>query len=87
LRKISGLGAYANREIVARLVGGYNKKSKETRLIRGKLDISDGTASIHLVGQGNVRISTLIGCDVIAVIPENSPSVPDGTVLSAFLLD
>jgi molybdopterin molybdotransferase len=87
LRKISGLREYKNREILVSLNGGYDKKGKEPRLIRGKLDLSDGTVRMHLAGQGNVRISTLIGCDVIAIIPENTQSVPDGAALRGFLLD
>ena len=36
--------------------------------------------------QGNVVLSSAIGCDAMAIVPEGSGPVPAGTKLKGFLL-
>ena len=74
-------------EVSVTLAEDFNKKSKNTRLLRGRLDLSDGTAKMHVAqDQGNVVISSMIGCDVIAVIPSGSGALKAGTALKGFLI-
>ncbi|MDR1530701.1 MAG: molybdopterin molybdotransferase MoeA [Clostridiales bacterium] len=99
LRKLCGLKEYMNTEIQAALSEDYPKKSAGTRIIRGRLDLSDGTVRIKTErrlrterrpradDQGNTVLRSLIGCDVAAIIPKGSPSLPRGTVLKAFWLN
>ena len=87
LRKMSGLKDYENREIMLTLAEDFTKKSKATRVLKGRLDLSDGTARIRFPeGQGNVMISSTIGCDCAALIPAGSGPVKAGTVLKGFLI-
>ena len=63
LRKLAGRKDIP--EIVVTLADDFTKASRCTRLLRGRLDISDGTAKIRISGkQGNVVISSAIGCDI-----------------------
>ncbi len=69
------------------LAEGFGKKSKAARFLRGKLDLSDGTVKMHLTqDQGNVIISSMIGCDVFAIVPAGSGKLEAGTVLKGFLV-
>lgn len=87
IRKLCGLPGPYDREITVSLLGGFRKKSPTTRLLRGKLDLSDGTVRMQVpADQGNVVISSLIGCDVMAIIPAGSGPVAEGTVLKGILI-
>jgi molybdopterin molybdotransferase len=51
------------------------------------LDLSDGTARMRLpADQGNVVLSSVIGCDVMAVVPGGTGPLTAGTQLQGFLL-
>ena len=87
VRKLCGLAEYLPREITVTLSDGFSKKSPSTRLLRGRLDLSHGTVRMSLPkDQGNVVLSSTIGCDVMAVIPAGSGPVNAGTELKGFLL-
>ncbi len=87
LRKLTGLRDYENREITVTLANDFPKASPGNRLIRGKLDLSDGTVKMIVAqGQGNVVISSFIGCDVEAIIPAGSGPLSAGTQLTGFCL-
>ena len=87
LRKLCGLADFDIREFPIVLADRFGKPSPSTRLLRGYLDLSEGTAKLRLSqGQGNVMISGLIGCDAAAVVPAGSGPLPAGTVLQGFLL-
>lgn len=65
----------------------FKKKSKATRFLRGSLDLTNGCAKMHIPSeQGNVTISSMIGCNVFAIVPAGSGPVSAGTVLKGFLL-
>ena len=65
----------------------FKKKSPGTRLLRGRLDISDGTVKMMIPkDQGNVVLSSTIGCDVMAVVPGGSGPLAAGTTLKGFRL-
>ncbi len=87
LRRLRGLRQPGLREIPVVLAEDFPKKSPKTRLVRGTLDLTDGTARIHVTkGQGNGVLSSLIGCDLLAEIPAGSPRLPAGTKLSAWMI-
>ena len=87
LKKLAGYSEPIPREIEITLADSFGRKSKRTRLLRGKLDLSDGTVRMRLQPeQGNVVLSSAIGCDARAMVPEGSGPVPAGTKLKGFLL-
>lgn len=87
LRKLSGRSQVMPPSTKVTLADAFNKKSPNTRLITGRLDLSDGVVRMRVTAvQGNAILRTLIGCDVMAVIPAGSPPLPAGTVLEAWLL-
>ena len=87
LRKMAGRSACIPPEITVTLQNGFSKKSRGTRVLRGRLDLTGGTARMILPGdQGNVVLSSTIGCDVMAIVPAGSGALPEGTVLKGFVL-
>ena len=87
LKKLCGIKNPLPQELELTLMEGFGKKSGGTRLLRGKLDLSGGTVKMHISqDQGNVVISSLIGCDVIAVIPAGSGRLEPGTQLKGFVI-
>lgn len=85
IRKMRGMSDYMNKELTVVLAESFKKPSHQTRLIRGRLDLSDGEAKIHLSsGQGNAVLSGMIGCDVIAIVPQGSGALAAGTKLKGF---
>ena len=87
LRKLAGRNDPIPVEITVTLHNSFTKKSPGTRVLRGRLDLSDGTARMILPeDQGNVVLSSTIGCDVMAIVPAGSGPLPAGTVLKGFVL-
>jgi molybdopterin molybdotransferase len=87
LRKLAGHGTPELTELTVILADDFKKKSPKTRLIRGKLDLSQGSAVMHVDrGQGNGVLHSLIGCNLLAEIPAGSPKLPAGTQLNAYLI-
>lgn len=87
LRKLSGQAECIPQEISVKLVNGFRKKSPGTRFLRGILDLSDGTVRMRVPSrQGNVVLSSTIGCNVMAIIPAGSEAIPEGTELKGFLI-
>jgi len=63
----------------------FKKRSPSTRLLRGTIDLSDGTAVFRFAPrQGNAVLTSAVGCDAFAIIPAGSDPLPAGTKLSAF---
>lgn len=87
VRKLTGRADYMPAEIEMILSGDFAKSSRQTRLLRGKLEIVNGRATLRLPwNQGNVVISSLIGCDAMAIVPAGTGPVPAGTMLKGFVL-
>lgn len=87
LRKLRGLKEPRLTEIPVTLAEDFRKRSPKTRLIRGILDLTDGTAKMHVShAQGNGVLHSLIGCDLLAEIPGGSLAMPAGSRLSAYLI-
>lgn len=87
LRKLAGRRDCVPPSISVTLADPFPKKSPKTRLLRGTLELSDGTARMRLSpAQGNAVLSTMIGCNVMAEIPANSGPLPAGAQLRGWLL-
>lgn len=87
LRRMAGSNRPIPKEIMVTLKNGFGKKSRNVRILRGTLDLSDGTAQMILpADQGNVVLSSTIGCNVMAIVPAGSGALPEGTVLKGFML-
>lgn len=87
LKKRSGYADCMPQEITVRLTEGFRKKSPTTRFLRGTLDLSDGIVRMGVpASQGNVVLSSAIGCNVMAVIPAGSGPIPPDTELKGFLI-
>ncbi len=87
IRKLCGLRDYMPRQFPVILAEGFRKKSPMDRILRGRLDLSGGSAQMHISGsQGNVVLSSTIGCDIMAIVPAGSGPLSPGTSLTAFSL-
>ena len=87
LRKMAGCAQSVPQEITVTLKNGFGKKNWGTRVLRGRLDLSDGTAKMIVPeDQGNVVLSSTIGCNVMAIVPPKSGPLAAGTVLKGFML-
>ena len=85
LRKLAGRREPGLPMLTVKLKSGFGKKSPRTRLLRGRLSLTDGTVWMEpSEGQGNGVLHTMIGCDVLAVVPAGSGPLPAGTELSAY---
>lgn len=87
LRKLAGLNDPVPPQLTLRLANGFGKKSPKTRLLRGNVRFTETGAELEVPGeQGNVVLSSAIGCDGIAIVPAGSGKLEAGTVLKGFLL-
>ena len=87
LKKLSGRTDCIPSEITVKLVNGFKKKNPGTRVLRGMLDLADGTVRMRVPKeQGNVVLSSTIGCNVMAIVPPGSGPLPDGALLKGFLI-
>ncbi len=87
IRKLAGRKQPLPPEISVTLADDFGKASRCTRILRGILDLTDGTVRMRLPqNQGNVVISSTIECNVMAVVPAGSGALTAGTVLKGFLL-
>ena len=87
VKKLCGLRDTLPHVVELTLATPFEKKSGATRLLRGVLEIDGGRATLRLSGnQGNVVVSSLIGCSAIAEVPAGSGPLPAGTILKGFLL-
>ena len=72
-------------EIRVRLKDAFNKESDKTRILRGRLEIIDGMAYFaESTGQGSEKISSLIGCDLLAELPIGAKALPRETIVRAY---
>ncbi|MBR5472057.1 MAG: molybdopterin molybdotransferase MoeA [Oscillibacter sp.] len=87
LRKIAGYRDPVPQPIQVTLADRFGKKSPKLRFLRGTLVLRDGTVRMTLpADQGNVILSSTIGCNVMAIVPAGSGPVEAGTVLEGLLL-
>ena len=87
IRRLCGESQSIPPEVDMTLVDGFGKASRCTRLLRGFLDMSSGEGRFYPADrQGNVAISSMIGCNAMAIIPQGSGPVEAGTRVKGFLL-
>ena len=87
MRKICGRRDPLPTPIRAALAWDFKKKSPSTRFLRGRLDLSDRTVRfLSSADQGNIILSSTIGCNAFVLIPAGSGPVAAGTVLEGFLV-
>ncbi|NLG03576.1 MAG: molybdopterin molybdotransferase MoeA [Clostridia bacterium] len=87
LKKMSGRCEFLPKELLLTLQAEFPKKSPQTRLLRGMLELKDGTVKMLLQKeQGNMVMSSRIGCNVMAVVPAGSGPLEKGTVLKGFMI-
>lgn len=87
IRKFCGRREPLPKVFQAELAKGFRKKSPADRFLRGRLSLDDGTVKFFSsADQGNVVLSSTIGCDAFLLIPGGSGPVGDGTKLNGFLL-
>lgn len=87
LKKLTGRRHCIPTEISITLKHAFKKKSPATRLLRGTLDLSDGMATLVCPkDQGNVVLSSTIGCNAMAIVPAGSGPLESGTKLKGFTL-
>ncbi len=87
VRRMCGLTAAKLPEIPVTLAEPFPKKSPQTRLLRGRLELAHGKTAMSITSeQGNSILHTMIGCNLLAVVPAKSAPLPVGTELTAYLL-
>jgi molybdopterin molybdotransferase len=87
LKKLAGRCEYLPQEVQVTLANSFSKKSPTTRFLRGILKFENGVVCMKLPkDQGNVVLSSAIGCNIMAVVPKGSGPLDTGTVLKGFLL-
>ena len=87
IRRLCGRANPLPAEIEMTLATPFKKKSPATRFLRGRLDLTGGAVRLACPkDQGNVVLSSTIGCDAMAVIPAGSGPVEAGTKLKGFVI-
>ena len=87
VKALSGRPAEPPERIRAELLEPIEKESPYGRLVRGALVLRDGRAFfLPVTSQGNGAISSLVGCDLIADIPPETPALPAGAMITAYHL-
>lgn len=87
LKKLTGQSIYLPQDIQVTLSNEFSKKSPKTRFLRGTLGLKHGRVCMNFPkDQGNVVLSSTIGCNMMAVVPAGSGPLAAGTVLKGFLL-
>lgn len=87
IRKLCGHRECLPTEFPVKLLDPFKKKSHGTRLLRGKMEIVDGQIGIRIPKeQGNVVLSSTIGCNIMAIVPRGSGVLDVGTELKGFFI-
>ena len=87
VRSLCGRKDFLPAPIQAELARPFKKKSPSTRFLRGRLEMGDGRVQfIASADQGNVVLSSTIGCSAFLLIPAGSGPMEAGEKLSGFML-
>ena len=87
IRKLSGRREVLPEQFTARMEKPFGKSTKAQRVLRGHLTHRDGQVYFcHHEGDGNGILSSLLGCDALGVMPENSPPLEAGEMIEVFCL-
>ena len=86
IKKLCGRADCFPRTFEARLTKPAKKSPGQIRLLRGKIELSD--TQVYFTEndkRGNASVSSFIGGDAIAEIPENTPALPAGTTVRVYM--
>jgi molybdopterin molybdotransferase len=88
IKKLAGRTDCLPKSVEVYLKEPFNKPSKRTRLLRGRLEIIGGTAYFAERGeQGGGSISSFLECDMLGELPAGSPPLPSGTKIKAYIVE
>ena len=88
LRALGGREKKPLRRTKARLAAPIEKDSPYGRLVRGRMELHDGEVFFRSVDhQGNGALTSLLGCNMIADIPPDTPPLSAGTVIETYILE
>ncbi len=88
IKKMAGRRDYLHQMIDITLKKEFKKPSPRRRFLRGRLVLEEGLTLIETTGdQGNGVLRSMVGCNVLAEIPEGSGAVKAGEELKAYLID
>ena len=87
LKKLSGRCDVLPQVLEMTLLDAFPKKSAEPRVLRGTVMLRGGRVELALApSQGNVALSSTIGCDALAIVPAGSGALKPGDVLKGYML-
>lgn len=87
LKRLSGRSDVLPAEFCVMLKDGFNKSSPKARFLRGRLETDGSSLFIRCPReQGNGALSSMIGCNAMALIPAGSGPLGAGCVLKGFLI-
>lgn len=87
LRKLCGQTDTTPEMLTLPLLQALPKTSSSTRLLRGRLEFTEGTAYFaENKGRGNGNMASFDGCELIGFIPPTDAPLPAGTVIEALRL-
>ena len=88
LRKLMGIGEFGHELIKMKLKNDCFKKSSGVRFLRGTVKIEKGQAVFNAPGeQGNVVISSSIGCNAYGIISVKEGRIDAGSMIDGFLVN
>lgn len=71
----------------ARLITPIHKSSPNGRLVRGRMEFQSGELCFRGVdAQGNGALTSLLGCNLIADIPPDTPPLPAGVMVDVYVI-
>lgn len=87
IRKLSGCKEFIPTEMQVELLDAFKKKSRGTRLLRGKMEVVDGKVGVRISKeQGNVVLSSTIGNNIMLIVPSGSGPLDEGMKLKGFFI-
>lgn len=87
IQKMAGNKDFLPDKITVELDSDFSKKSPNMRILKGKLDLTDGTVRMKLnENQANGSVSAMSGAEVFAIVPAGSGPLKKGSLLDAYLL-
>jgi molybdopterin molybdotransferase len=87
IKKMSGEKNYMPVKIQVILGQDYPKASPQRRFLRGRLKKVNGVDQVMLNGaQDNGILKSMLGCNVLIEIPEDSPPIKAGQELTGFVI-
>ncbi|WP_415536434.1 gephyrin-like molybdotransferase Glp [Dehalobacter sp. 4CP] len=88
IKKMTGRRDYCYRKIEVTLKKDFRKSSPRRRFLRGRMLYENGMVIMESTGeQGNGVLRSMLGCDILAEIPEKSGPVKAGEKLTAYIIE